>query len=104
MDNYSQFSKHRMTIIIVLLIIIVIMFARGLRQILSILYGALVNIFHWCTTSKEQRALEKSVVIMKLQVELANLKAYKKCIEANTGSGSNAATGNRINTGTVKLL
>jgi K+-sensing histidine kinase KdpD len=81
MGNYSEFSNYRMTIIIVLLIILVIVVALGTGQLFCMLCSTLSAVFHWFTTSKQQLALEQSVSFMKLQVELANLKAYKTCID-----------------------
>jgi hypothetical protein len=50
-------------------------------QLFCMLCSTLSAVFHWFTTSKQQLALEQSVSFMKLQVELANLKAYKTCID-----------------------
>jgi hypothetical protein len=105
MENYAEFSKHRMTMIIILFVIIAVMLLRALKQLLLICYGILSNLFHWCTTSKEQQALEHSVSIMKLQLELTNLRAYKSCIEgANKDNRVTDPSGNVGNAVRVKAL
>lgn len=80
LDHYSQFSKYRVIMIIVFFIIMVVVFIICLRQTVFLLYCATGSLIRWFRAPKEMSALEESVKEMKLQVELANLKAYHKCI------------------------
>ena len=81
METFESISKHRMTITIVAFSIILIMFIRALRQVLSLVFDVLRKLIRWWRTPKEIHALENSLRIMKLELELSNLKALKNCID-----------------------
>lgn len=81
METFESISKHRMTIIIVSFFIILLVFIRTVRRIVVLIFGILKKLIQWWRTPKEIHALETSLKIMKLELELANMKAIKKCID-----------------------
>lgn len=81
METFESISKHRMTITIAAFSIILLMFVRAVRQVLWLMFDVLKKLIRWWRTPKEIQALENSLRIMKLELELSNLKALKNLVD-----------------------